>query len=190
MKPVLFEFMPHSWKLDHPDMRPVLRKHVQGREVLDLGGGDGSFAHVLVKECGAKHVTVVEKDPRWQSGPLHRVDRVSFAWEFVHEYRQRAPHGRWDVVTLSWPINIEGFCYHARKIAELAQRVIVVGKNDGCTAIGTSVLWKHLVLRERVDLIETPVEDLIVYGPRERDHKQDLCGTEHHGVRYDLCLTT
>lgn len=184
----VIEFVRPCWNLAQPGMADLIRKEVAGQEVLDLGGMDGMLGQYLVEVCGAKHVTVVEKEFRFKlARERHPIRGVDFFWGYLEDFNKHRIMGakKWSVTVCSWPINHQHFCCDAIDTMRRSGTVIIIGKNDGATACGTGVLWRYLVQRERIALFEDPRNDIIIYGVNARPEGQELAPIEKFGLSYD-----
>lgn len=191
-QPVARFFAQPSWNLAQPGMAEVIRRQVKDQHVLDIGGSDGMLAQYLIEVCGARHVTVVEKERQLEvlraKEPLRGVD---FFWGYLDAFNKHRVFGemKWSVAVCSWPINNDQFCRSAIETMRRCGRVVIIGCNDGVNACGTSCLWEYLVQRERTDMFIHPRNDIVVYGINERPECQPLLPIEEFGLSYDLGYT-
>lgn len=184
------------WDLSDPAMVHALRTTVQGKEVLEIGGGAGELAEVMVSDLGADHVLVVEKELMFRTERArHPIARVNFFWGYLQEFLQAPEYKQihWGALVISWPVNNAAFDLMVIRAMRLAAQVVVIGKNDGVTACGTDILWNYLVTRERIHFVAGPRNDLVVYGPNPRPPAQAPVPIEEFGISYlgePLCQTT
>lgn len=182
------------WDLSSPDLAHALRQVVQGRQVIELGGADGALADVMVCDMMAESVLIVEKETAYrrqvEESPAHLV---AYYWGYVQDFaRTRLNLDRlWDVAVISFPPNVAAFDHGAIQVLQRSSMIVIIGKNDGVTAVGTSILWRYLVTRERTNYVVGQKNDLVVYGPNPRPPGQTLVNLELFGLSYDrsTCLT-
>ncbi len=142
-----------------PEQLDVLRPHVLGRHVHDLGAGNGRLGAALLG-LGASFVTVVDQS---YSRPLRagRLECIGAAW---HEYQPREPIG---LAFLSWPPYLLGAPPDVlgalpRLLAKVPM-VAYLGSNFGAVC-GNPELWRHLATRAVVEHVPHARNTLIVYG--------------------------
>lgn len=190
--------MNNSFARLEPGFEDAIKQIVAGRNLVELGGGPGTFASWLVNDGGAESVLVVEKEVA-SCQPISRAlnlsPKVTFYWGYAQDFNRHPILGRkqWDVAVLSWPPNNRTFDLEAVKVMSRCALVIFVGLNDGSTACGTEVLWNYLVTRERLHFVRGRHNDLLIYGLNPRPASQIIAPTEHFGLAYSIplsCLTT
>lgn len=176
------------WDLSSPDLSQALRQVVQNRQVIELGGADGALADVMVCDMMAECVLIVEKETAYranvEASPSHLV---AYYWGYVQDFAgTRLNLDRlWDVAVISFPPNNHAFDHGAIGVLRRSSMIVIIGKNDGVTAVGTSILWRYLVTRERTNYVVGQKNDLVVYGPNPRPPGQTLVNIELFGLSYD-----
>lgn len=186
------------WDLSDPCMVDALREAVRGQPVVELGGGGGKLANLMVQDCLADYVMVVEKDTDYRKAvDKAQFTRIHYYWGYALDFAVRSVHAQrlWGAAVVSFPPNYRDFDLGAIEVFRHAARVVIIGLNDGVTAVGTSELWKYLVTRERISEVTGSRNDLVVYGANPRPPGQPLSRIEQFGLQYDsvdisLCLTT
>jgi hypothetical protein len=130
----------------------VVRTHVAGRWVADLGASDLVLARQLLR---MKAACVEAVDTKLPSRLPKRMLRCE---GYFHDYT-----GTPEVGFVSWPVNWQvGLPDVLRRIPT----VIYLGTNVRGTACGDDDLWRYLVTREVLAYSPDPDNSLIVYGPR------------------------
>lgn len=163
-------------RLSHEQLM-VVRAVVAGREVVDLGAGDGELAQQLVN-AGATRVTAIDKN-EWAPMDDNRVLRL---WLRFEAFLEPAP-----LVFLSWPDN------HPNRslfdIVRRAQTVIYLGKNTDGTACGWPGLFTEF--QERQVLAHAPERrnTLTIYGAerlRRGPTGEEYAGINCHGAWFSF----
>ncbi len=132
--------------------RIVVRSHVTGRHVADLGSGNLILANELIS-LGAKRVWAVDK----LQLPRHHMPRLELVPGYFENY-----HDPIDVAFVSWPIN--WFDQGLLDCITRAKTVLYLGKNtDGC-ACGFPAIFKHMCDRELLHYVPDRKNTLIVCG--------------------------
>lgn len=142
------------------DQKLVLRPHVEGRRVMDLGAGSGYLALLLAEELGAAKVIAVEQDAL---DIVH--DRVEVLHERFTALERRALGTRTlgvDVAFLSWPWTNQSDALIG--LLELAPVAVYLGRNTDGTACGNRPLFDHFRSREVRAYVPERRNSLIVYG--------------------------
>jgi len=147
-------------RLSH-EQRKVLKKHVQGRVVHDLGAGTGFLARKIAR-MGAEKVIAVEKDKSMIDPQLVDHPRVVVK----HGVFGCVACDDMDVGFVSWPYNQEspvllGLLRHAKT-------VVYLGKNTDATSCGWHGLFESFLERRVLDYVPEKRNTLIVYGERLR----------------------
>lgn len=139
-----------------PEMVGVIREYVRGRCVWDLGAGDLTYAHHLVRRWGAEKVVAVDKAemPKIQRRAVFRVQKY-FA-------DVQMPQAGVDVAFLSFPQNTS--LVGVVRLLGLSKVVIYLGCNTGGTACGDAALFEHLTGREVLAHVPHERGSLVVYG--------------------------
>lgn len=134
----------------------VVRRHVKGRCVHDLGAGNLLLSHQLL-QLGARRVVAVDMHIDFGADlPLPGVDFVCSSFR-----RFEDPVS---VALVSWPAQ-----YGTQGLTQIlsgANKVLYLGLNDGETVCGDKLFFEAMRKREVLHLVECPNNDLIVYGPR------------------------
>jgi hypothetical protein len=125
-----------------------------GKELLDLGGYDGSLGvHLL--ERGAVRVINVDKENPFHSRSHPRLIKRNLTFA---EFDKQYPTDQWATAILSWPINNDYGAIQLLPILERCREVVYLGSNSGGTQCGTPV-HQHL---------EEPNCSLIIYTGEAR----------------------
>jgi len=135
----------------------ILKAHVYGREVHDLGCGDLVLSRALL-ELGADRIVAIDRF-RNENFPKRLHPKISF----VHsEFRS---YTGWviDVAFVSWPVNAleDGALL---RLVERARTVIYLGKNTDGVVCGPSAFFDHMVRRELLSSVPDQKNSLIVVG--------------------------
>lgn len=149
-----------------PEQLEAVKRHVEGREVFNLGFGPTEVEPLMLRAAGATHVTAIDKYKR--SNVLKpRVDVKDWGLA-VHAYYEemtRLPPGMVDinpsVAYLSWPVTSSS---HEVPLLRMCDKVIYLGMNRFGTACGGRALWGHLLFRELLEEVQADKNDLLVYG--------------------------
>ena len=139
-----------------PTMISTLRPYVEGREVYDLGAGDGGHARTLIHECRASFVVAIDKEPRYASTAEPKIQRV-----FGYFAEVRIPPVV-DVAFIGWPVN-----YPAPGLIDWLKQSSVVaylGCNDGMTACGHPSLFQYLLRRSLLAYVPHRKNTLVIVG--------------------------
>jgi hypothetical protein len=165
---------------------------IAGRTVWALGSGsDMQEAHRLAS-LGAATVYAVDKAHRERllvpTFERARVDRAAvydcraYFVEFeTHVQVTGLPNP--DVAFLKWPT-----AQRHPGLLQLLKRagtVIYVGRNDGITACGGTLMWEHLRTRTLLEVVEGPRNDMLVYGGGGEYTTIPRCREEHYALRTD-----
>ncbi len=145
----------------------VLRPHVLGRHVHDLGAGDLWLTANLL-DLGARHVTAVDHTLNQKPSEfLRRVQPfVTLISVYFHNYHPTEPI---EVAFVSWPPYLLLAMPEPRIIEALpklcAQAAVVayLGSNFGAVC-GNLEFWRHVGTREVLEHVPDPRNTLIVYG--------------------------
>jgi hypothetical protein len=130
-----------------------------GKELLDLGGYDGSLGvHLL--ERGADRVINVDKENPFHSRSHPRLIKRNLTFA---EFDKQYPTDQWATAILSWPINHDYGVMQILPILERCREVVYLGSNSGGTQCGTPLLWQYLVSREVHQHLEERNCSLIIY---------------------------
>ena len=142
--------------------RAALRPYVEGKQVHDLGAGDGEMSLTLV-DLGAAQVIAVEEmhfDPTF----LRKDPRIRREVRKFKTYAGTMPvYGvTIDVAFVSWPDNRvdEGLL----ALVNAARVVAYLGKNTDGTACGDPFFWASLTLRPVAAYAPDRSNTLIVYS--------------------------
>jgi len=150
-KPSAMRRPPVSWGSLTNEQAEVVARHVAGREVADLGAGDGRLTLRLV-EFGAIKVVAVEKER------LTQPERPEIEWRSqLFADQTDLPN----VVFCSWPST------HANGLAALlrtARVVILLSKNTDGTVCGSPRIFNYLRQRALLAYVPARRNTLSVYG--------------------------
>ncbi len=134
------------------DQRKTLAKFVRGKIVHDLGAGDLTLSHELLK-LGAAEVYAIDKDPKPSSA---LPSRLHYKREYFHNVKSRM-----DTVFLSWPANYDT---NVVPLVQQAGTVIYLGCNTGGSMCGTPELFKAMILRELLAYEPHRENSLVIVG--------------------------
>ena len=123
------------WKLT-PTQEKLLSKAIRGREVWDLGAGNGSLSQKCL-ELKARKVFAIDL-----TFPEEWETHSDIVW-FQSEFKDLEIIPR-DTVLISWPWEKTSGRERLYLIAENAQRIIVLAQNHGGTICGSPALWQFL----------------------------------------------
>ena len=151
----------------------IVRRHVTGKEVHDLGAGFLELAHELLK-LGATKIIAIEKEflPVCEDARIERL-KMYFA-----DYDALGSGGPIDIAFISWPAN-----RHDQGLLDLVSRaetVIYLGKNSDGSSCGHPRLFYALLHRELLDYLPERKNTLIVYG-KKRNEPRPPRGEERAG---------
>lgn len=140
--------------------RAALRPFVRGREVHDIGAGDGERAYELSKLGAAKVIAVEPRDGvRIADG-----SNVEYVQSYARDYAESRRGKRIDVLYLAWPtasmFAVAGYV----ELIKLADIVVYVGCNTQGTACGNADMFAELARREVLVYRPERANTLIVYG--------------------------
>jgi hypothetical protein len=139
----------------------------QGKQVLDLGGYDGSLGIHLLEAGAAQVINVDKENPYLSKSHMHLTKRNLTFGEFDKQY----PTERWQTAILSWPINNDYGVLQVLPILKRCQGVVYLGCNTGGSQCGTPLLWQYLVSRQIYKHILERHCTLIIYteAPRTKE---------------------
>jgi hypothetical protein len=144
---------------------------VTDRHVHDLGAGDCHLAVLLLLECNARTVTVVDyvlpRDGRRRALEYMLPGDLIFVDAMFEKYVLSKPI---DVAFLSWPPN--RFVPGLLDLVASARTIIYLGSNADCSACGGLDLLQYFLSRELQRFIPDRQSSLLVLGdvlaqPRE-----------------------
>ena len=165
------------WTRATPAQLRLIEAFCAGKEIVDLGGRDGSFAcHLL--SAGARRATNLD-----HSKGLHRIiakNLTHHAGTFAG-YHAAFPNRRWDVGILSWPVKFASIIGAVIPILNNCETVVYLGKNSASTQCGSRDLWEHLTGRDLLTHIERNVASVLIYGGAERT--AELIQEEEWGIK-------
>lgn len=158
----------------------VVRKHVEGLAVHDLGAGMCEHSLKLL-ELGAASVVAIDKERM----PHVRDRRVSKLQVYFDQY-----DGEIDVAFLSSPINKPepGLL----RILRGARKIVYVGKNTDATMCAWPGFFHEMSKRRVLDYVPERPNTLIVYGDLLAHPRTKLRGEERAGLTAfsgDECLS-
>ncbi len=130
----------------------LVRKHVAGRHVHDLGAGGLALSGLLL-ELGASSVVAVDKVP-------FRRDAVDGRIRLVESYFKGCTE-EVEVAFISWPPNTPSALHGLIARTPL---ILYIGKNTDGSACGDPALWHELGTREVLDWLPQRRNELIIYG--------------------------
>ena len=164
----------------------VLRTVVGGREVCDLGAGNGVLSLYLRRELGAARVVAVDAHDCSIGRVLVNQRGIEFRRCTFAEFAETAPE--LDVAFLSWPTNCYAPGLHA--ILCRARTIAYLGKCTDGSMCGTPDLFELFAYRELLHYVPDPGNTLAVYGDVLRERRRDLRGEERAGLRALSLLLT
>ena len=151
--------------------RAVIKKHVEGLVVHDLGAGSCEHSLMLV-ELGAASVVAIDKESMPKALGGRKISR--FQGYFEHY------DGDIDVAFVSWPINHED--QGLLQLVRRAKLVLYVGKNTD----GSMCAWPGFFLemsgRKILDYVPERPNTLIVYSDFLARRRKELRGEERAGA--------
>ena len=158
---------PEPYGLVTPEMAEVIKAHVAGKDVWDLGAGNLVYSHHLIQRYKAERVVAVDCAPmsKPRRKAIHLVDKP---FDQV-----QMPLAGVDVAFLSYPVN----WHNPGLIRLLAQSKVVIylGSNTGGTACGGIKLFQYLSIRPVLAHVPHHRNSLIVYGaPVDQWHRSLL----------------
>jgi len=162
-----------------PDERQldVLRRHVAGRKVVDLGCGPMVMARTLL-DLGATHVLAIDKEEQMRAY-VPKDPRVTFRRAYFDDLDDREIREitKDHVALASWPYNAVEPALMS--IVHQVDVFLYLGKNTDGTACGSRGLFD--LRREVLDYVPQPINTLIVYGPRRVPRRVPF-GEEHAAI--------
>jgi hypothetical protein len=147
--------------------RALLRDHVGGEVVHDLGAGACTFSD-LIANLGALKVYAIDKGV-WARPESPKVEVIE---TYFATYTGPDP----EVVFLSWPDNhpLPGLI----QLLSKSKKVIYLGKNTDGTMCGWPGLFRHLLTRRILAHAPAEKNSLTVYGavgdPRTPDTGEEV----------------
>lgn len=148
-----------------------------GKDILDLGGRDGSFAHHLLSK-GAGRATCLD-----HSKGLQRIiakNLTHYKGTFA-DFHSAFPNRRWDVGIMSWPVKFVSLIGAVIPILGNCKAVVYLGKNSASTQCGSRDLWEYLLSRELLIQSERKETSVLIYGDTERT--ADITQEEQWGLK-------
>ena len=144
-----------SWGSLSVAQAQVVRRHVRGRRVHDLGAGNLLLSHQLI-ELGARRVVAVDMHMDFRV----QTPGVDFVCSSFRRFKDPV-----SVAFVSWPAQ-----YGTRGLTQIlsgATKVIYLGLNENMgTVCGGKAFWEAMRKREILHSVECLNNDLFVYGPR------------------------
>jgi hypothetical protein len=141
-----------------PEMEAIIREHVQGKEVWDIGCGVYlGWSHKLL-DWGAKEVVAVDKEEVHPN--LYRGRAIRNIRNYYTDLQ--VPSDGIEVAYLSWPTN--HILHGLLPILERCRKVIYLGCNYHGSACGWPGLYRHFWGREVLGHVEVYQNTLTVYG--------------------------
>lgn len=141
-----------DWGFLSDKQSEAVKKFVRGREVWDLGAGDGGFSEFLSRS-GCKRVVAVDKEP------LRTIPGVENRREYFAEITDPI-----DVAFVSWPQN--KIDYGLLNMFERAKDIIYLGRNTDWSATGFEALFNEMRKRELLYSLPERRNTLQVVGPK------------------------
>jgi len=153
-----------------PEQMAVIRTHVEGQTVHDVGAGDLGLAQELLV-LGASRIVAIDR-----SLPAAPDPRITLFEDYFHNCHE-CPR----VAFVSWPQNT--YDLGTRKLLARSQVVIYLGKNTDGISCGGPSFFDSLLTREVKAYVPDPLNTLIVYGPR--DVKRSPRGEEKAAIQQE-----
>jgi len=136
-------------------MLPIVRQHVRGQVVWDLGCGDLGWARKLLS-LGASRVVGIDKEP-WTYGDDERLEVRRQLFIEVE-----IPDEGIDLAFVSWPAN---YVLHGLlDILKASRKVIYLGSNLGGSACAWTDFFDYILTRELLDHTPNVRNSLLVLG--------------------------
>lgn len=160
----------------------VLRRHIQGCPMWDLGCGIGLGSSLLL-DAGATSVDMV--DPIFERAEGRGL---AAGIEALFAGRMRTHAKRFEDVVgehipnclTSWPENTSRFAALTTIVKRVPGVVVYVGKNYDGMCCGRVDFWEEVSQREILAMVPEYRNTLIVYGPKRV--KRNLVFEEHSGL--------
>ncbi len=130
-----------------------------GKQLLDLGGYNGSLSCRLI-EAGAASAINVDKENPLIAAHHSRLTKCNLNFG---EFMEANPSGIWQTAILSWPVNNDQTSWQLIPILSRCREVVYLGDNAH-SQCGTPLLWKYLVKRRIRAHIPERACTLIIYG--------------------------
>ena len=165
------------WGQLYPDQEAVVRQHVRGKAVHDLGAGS-CFLSMKLAVLGAERVIAVDPySPPWVvAHPQVELVRAYFA-------HYTAPI---QTAFVSWPESHE--VSQLEKLVARAELVLYLGCNLDGTGCGSRALWEHFGTRELIAHVPGRWNTLLVYSAAPRTVPlvpEELGARSSTRLRYD-----
>jgi hypothetical protein len=152
-----------------PGQRQQLDRVVRGREIVDLGAGDGSLVRLCL-ELGAERVLALDKE-------YGRDLSIEEPWqhECLVQDVQLLPN---QVALISWPVTSFYTTNGLLQAVERCGTVVYIGFNDNVTACGNIAFFNALELRYGTPFQMDRRQHMRIYGevPVGRETKADQVG--------------
>jgi hypothetical protein len=146
------------WQTATEGQLKVIEHFCRGKELLDLGGLDGSLSYRLL-EAGAATAVTVDKE----KVPSLRHPRMTVINQPFSEFFRANQAKQWQTAILSWPANNDYAVGQMLPILDHCREVVYLGSNSNGSQCGTPLLWLQLVRRQiHCSLVEKKAT-LIVY---------------------------
>ena len=175
----------------------LLRKHVAGKRVEELGAGNGELS-MLMAELGAESVTMIERKfranfqlPFFLKGKEHwriQTDSITAIQTTFEKYVGEAFVGEPpEVVVTRWPVNVADM-YMCLLTARANAALIYIGSNTNNNASGGPDFWFQCRNRALLDYLPAFDNTMIVYKgffdsmpfvPGRIGALRRLCGEEY-----------
>lgn len=140
----------------------ALRPFVKRKVVHDLGAGDYTLSHRLLK-FGAEKVIAIDHTRPYDTCPMTFRNliagmKIEFVTGYFHQY-----HEPIDTAFVSWPSN---YASHIDVLCDRAPTVIYLGVNTDGTCCGTPEMFEKLSKRAVLAHVPDRKNTLIVYGSK------------------------
>lgn len=146
-----------------PEMGEILRPHIAGVEVWDLGAGDLVYSRRLLA-LGAKSVVAVDKSEMPEDPTVKRV------WAYFKDVA--VPEGGIAVALVAWPQNTP--LHGLVDILTRCRKVVYLGSNTDGNACGNTGLFSHFLSRQVLAHVPYRRNSLVVYGEMTAESRHPL----------------
>ncbi len=149
-----------SWGKLTTEQEHVLRKYINGRDVLDVGSGDGVLSLTLAR-LGAHRVLAVDKED-YVAPPKHPDSITYKLGMFLTSLGADETLGH--DLFVSWPPStyvIEGL-FEVPTTWSIGQRLIYLGVNYNGSVCGSRDFWRALSTRQILACVTGP-HTMIIY---------------------------
>lgn len=143
----------------------TVKPFIEGKVIHDLGCGDLTLAHQLLR-LGAEKVIAIDRYSPLTYSKRTKLTGIDLVTCYFHDFKGTDI----DTVFVSWPIN--WYDYGLGQLIEKAKTIIYLGSNFDGSACGYSDMWDYLSTRRILAHVPNSKNTLIVYDREYESRKK------------------